>query len=175
MTHFDLHLVRILSVLALVLAQFGTGAVPPDKHSSDKPTPKSIAGSWQGVLKVGAVDIRLFISVTEQSGGTLTGALDAPDAGRKDVRLEEVVLTGDRVRLELKGVASFEGKLTKEGTEIAGIWKQGGQSFPITFRRPNKATEVKINRPQEPKSPIPMLRRKSPSRTRRVRFVLPQL
>jgi uncharacterized protein len=155
MTHFDLHLVRVLSVLALVLGPLGTGAVHLDERPSDKPTPKGIAGSWQGTLKVGAVDIRLLISVTEQSGGTFSGTLDAPDAGRKDVRIDTIVLMDDCVRLELRGVASFEGTLTKEGSEIAGTWKQGGQSFPMTFRRAAETPEVKVNRPQEPKKPYP--------------------
>src|SRR5438067_2505882 len=135
MIDLGLHLVRVLSVLALILKLLGAGAIYGDERPSTKPTPKGITGYWQGVLKVGKVDIPLLINVKEKSGGSMSATMDVPDAGRKGVRIDEIVLTGDSVRLELKGVASFEGKLNKEQSEIAGIWKQGGQSFLVTFRR----------------------------------------
>jgi pimeloyl-ACP methyl ester carboxylesterase len=48
---------------------------------------------------------------------------------------------------------SYEGKFNKEGTEIAGQWRQGGQSWPLVFKRGEGVAQV--NRPQEPKKPYP--------------------
>jgi pimeloyl-ACP methyl ester carboxylesterase len=155
-TDFGLRLVRAYSVLALVLVPLGAAAARADEPPPARPTPKAIAGTWQGALKVGTVDVRLVIHLTEKPGGLYSGTLDAPDAGRKGVPVDTITCRGDSVRLELKGVpASFEGRLNEDGSEIAGTWKQGGQSFPVTFRRPGKAPAVQINRPQEPKKPYP--------------------
>jgi pimeloyl-ACP methyl ester carboxylesterase len=47
----------------------------------------------------------------------------------------------------------FDGTLNKEGSEIAGQFKQAGASFPLTLKRVARPTM--LNRPQEPKPPFP--------------------
>jgi uncharacterized protein len=58
------------------------------------------------------------------------------------------------VRFELtKLKAGFEGKLNKEGAEIAGEFKQAGLKLPLTLKKVDKAPEIR--RPQEPRKPFP--------------------
>ncbi|PYK59881.1 MAG: hypothetical protein DME21_12345 [Verrucomicrobia bacterium] len=55
---------------------------------------------------------------------------------------------------ELKKIGgTYDGKMSKDGSEITGDWKQGDQSLPLVFKRLEKAPE--LNRSQEPKKPYP--------------------
>jgi pimeloyl-ACP methyl ester carboxylesterase len=49
--------------------------------------------------------------------------------------------TGE-LRLELKSVSAvYEGKLSDDGGEFVGTWRQGGASVPLSFRRPGAAAK----------------------------------
>lgn len=152
MTPHGSPLVRVLSIVTLVLVPFVVGVT-----DADEPAPtKSIAGAWQGTLKIGDVSIRLIINLTEKTAGTWAGTLDAPDSGRKGIPIDAVIIKDDSLDLKLKSVpASFEGKLNKERSEAKGTWTQAGRSFTVTFQRLAKVAEVTLKRPQEPKKPYP--------------------
>ncbi len=156
MTHPGSPLVRLLSVVTIILVSFVVGVTNADELARTKVPAESMAGAWQGMLKVGDVSIRLVINLTEKTPETWTGTLDAPDSGRKGIPIDEVAIKHGYLDLKLKSVpASFEGKLNKEWSEAKGTWRQGGQSFSVTFQRLAKAAEVKLKRPQEPKRPYP--------------------
>jgi hypothetical protein len=53
---------------------------------------KSIAGAWQGTLKVGDVRLSLVINLTEKAPGAWIGTLDAPDSGRKGIPIDDIVI-----------------------------------------------------------------------------------
>ena len=42
---------------------------------------------------------------------------------------------GDAVKVELKGVGGFEGKLSPDGKTLDGQWKQMGGSLPLTMKK----------------------------------------
>src|SRR5207302_341758 len=80
--------------------------------SPRKDPPKGIEGVWQGALKVGVAELRLVVHIANKPDGTLTGTLDSPDQGAKDLPIEAVTVKDKDVRLEMKKLrASFEGKL----------------------------------------------------------------
>jgi pimeloyl-ACP methyl ester carboxylesterase len=140
----------LIHVLAVGVGLLG----PSTLHAAPPPAARNLEGLWQGTLKVGAIELRLVLHISAEAGGGFTGTLDSPDQGAKDLPIDEVTSKDAEVRLELKGVkASFEGKWNADGSEIAGNWKQSGQSFPVTFQRLAKAPVVR--RPQEPKKPYP--------------------
>ncbi len=119
-----------------------------------KPADKGPAGFWQGVIKVGAIELRVVLNVTAGTDGSLTATLDSPDQGAKGIPVDEVSVKDKEVKLELKKIkASFEGKLSDDGKEMAGTWTQGGADFPLTFKRLDKAPDY--GRPQDPKKPYP--------------------
>lgn len=122
--------------------------------ADDKPAAKNAAGIWQGTIKVGAVELRVVVKINKKDDGSLTGTLDSPDQGAKDLALDSIVLKDDKLTFELKlAGASFEGKLNMDGKEAEGEWKQGGTAFPLVLKRTDKAPT--LNRPQEPKPPYP--------------------
>src|SRR5579883_2826453 len=156
MTYLGSLLVRLLSIVTIILGSFVVGVTDADGPAHPKVPTKSIAGAWQGALKVGDVSIRLVVNLAEKAPGAWTGTFDAPDSGRKGVPIDEVTIKDDSLGLKLKSVpASFVGKLNKEWSEAKGTWKQGGQSFNVTFQRRAKTEEIRLKRPQEPKKPYP--------------------
>jgi len=119
-----------------------------------RPAPTGTEEIWEGTLKAGVVELRLVFHLFKQKDGSYTGAMDSPDQGAMGLDLDEISMKEDNVRLELKNLkVVFEGKRNKDGKEIAGAFKQSGQSFPLTLKKVAKATESR--RPQTPKKPYP--------------------
>ena len=110
-----------------------------------------LAGNWAGTLEAGAARLRLVLHVTAGESG-LTAKIDSVDQGAMGIPVTTITQQGLDVRLELRPLmASYEGRLNKEGTEIAGQWRQGGAALPLVFKR----SEAGLARPQDPKKPYP--------------------
>jgi dienelactone hydrolase len=138
---------------AALAALAAVAAWAADKEPA-RPADKTLAGFWQGALKVGAVELRLGLNVTAKPDGGFTATLDSPDQGAKGIPIDDVTVKDSDVKLELKKLkASFEGKLSDDGKELAGTWKQGGNELPLTLKRLDKAPDYA--RPQDPKRPYP--------------------
>ena len=137
------------------LVALSTGPVYSVQEGSQKGTAKGIEGYWEGVLKVGAgMELRMGVKVVKKDDGSLSGTLDVPQQGAKDLKLEDVKFKDSKFSFEFKtGKGSYEGKLNKGASEIEGRWKQSGLDFELIFKRKDKATP--LLRPQEPKKPYP--------------------
>ncbi|HLJ12255.1 MAG TPA: alpha/beta fold hydrolase [Planctomycetaceae bacterium] len=117
-------------------------------------TKKPIDGIWQGVMKVGAIELRLIVRIENDGKGGLKAVIDSPDQGAKGIPVDSVTLEGDALKIESKKIkAVFEGKLSDDRTVSKGEWKQGGSAFPLQLKRLDK--EPDLSRPQEPKKPYP--------------------
>jgi pimeloyl-ACP methyl ester carboxylesterase len=115
---------------------------------------RSLTGNWLGVLEVGGAKLRLLLKISVNTDNSLHASLDSLDQGATDLRVDRVAQTGSSVRVEMKALdAVFEGKLNAEGTEIAGTWAQGGNAWPLVFKRVDKVSAPR--RPQEPQKPYP--------------------
>ena len=113
-----------------------------------------IKGTWQGVLKISSVELRIVFNVAEDSTGKLTATLDSPDQGAYEIPVDEVIIDNDSVKFIIKSVAGFyEGKIIEDSVMIDGNWNQGGMILPLALRKVEKVE--KPNRPQEPKEPFP--------------------
>ena len=113
------------TVLLLCLAVMGCGKS------------KSLEGKWKGSLNVQGTSLSLIFNIAK-SGDIYTAKVDSPDQKSNGMPLENVSLNGDTVKMELKAVnppGSFEGKWNADNTEIAGAWKQGPFSLPLTLTR----------------------------------------
>ncbi len=115
---------------------------------------QTLEGFWQGTLDVGGTTLRLVLKISTAPDGRLIGRLDSLDQGAMNLPIDHITLDGKLVRLEMKGLnATYEGRLSEDGSEISGQWTQGGISLPLTFRRTDEAPTLR--RPQEPKKPYP--------------------
>ncbi|MEO5718127.1 MAG: hypothetical protein ABIR29_06105, partial [Chthoniobacterales bacterium] len=135
------------------------------KRSGETPSQgvpgKGLAGHWQGSLRPGAapVELRLVLYVAAGEGGSLSATVDSIDQGADGIPVSSIALKDDAVTMELAVIkASYEGKLSADGSEIEGTWKQGAIAAPLLFCR--LAAEPKLARPQEPKPPFPYQERK---------------
>ncbi len=108
---------------------------------------KGMQGSWEGTLKVTPqVDLRITLDVSGAKDGSLSGKWGSPDEGLKDLPLGSIALKDGVVKFATKHGASYQGKLNRAETEVVGEWKQGGKTFPITFKRfdPSKVVVAPI-------------------------------
>ena len=117
-------------------------------------TPASpVAGAWEGALAVGAVKLRIGVTITVQPDGKLTATMDSPDQGAYGLALSDVGFADGVLKFALRVAnGSFEGRVNDAGTEITGTWTQG-MGLPLVLKKVEKLT--KPNRPQEPKPPFP--------------------
>ena len=108
---------------------------------------KGMQGSWEGVLKVTPqLELRITLDVTRAKDGSLSGKWGSPDESLKDLPLGSITSKDGAVKFATKHGASYQGKLNRAETEVVGEWKQGGKTFPISFKRfdPSKVVAVPI-------------------------------
>jgi len=116
--------------------------------------PEGIEGIWQGVLKVPGIELRVVYKISKKPDGSLTATLDSPDQGATGIPVNKVIFENGLLTLEVISLrAVFEGKLSEDGSQIEGTFKQGSFSQPFILKRIEKAPELR--RPQEPKKPYP--------------------
>ena len=94
-----------------------------------------LEGSWQGTLEAGGAKLRVVLTLTRSDSGTYAGDFNSLDQGAI-IPIDTITVDKDAVRLEIKSASIvYEGVLNKERTELAGTFTQGGQAFPLTFKR----------------------------------------
>jgi pimeloyl-ACP methyl ester carboxylesterase len=147
-----------LAVMLLGVVVALPAGVPASGHADepkkDKAAAPGLEGIWQGSLKVGGLELRLVFKVTRKPDGVLSAKMDSLDQGARDVPLDEATFKDQVVRMKSKSMlAEFTGKMSSDGSQIVGDWKQAFNSFPLTLKR--LAKEPRLNRPQEPKPPYP--------------------
>jgi len=115
---------------------------------------QDITGTWNGVLKVQGIQLRLVFHVTKTDTG-FSSTMDSPDQGASGIPMTSTVYENNLLTLKHDAATIvYTGEL-KDGI-IAGTFKQGGQSFPMDLKR-EAAEKVTVKRPQEPVQPYPYL------------------
>ena len=127
------------------VAAYETGLDSGDRLSiqqRDDSSARKVEGSWEGTLDAGTAKLRLVLHVIGKDG-VLSATLDSPDQGATDLPIDSIGLSETSVRFEMKSLfAVYEGKLTKDDSQIDGVWKQAGQTFALVFKRSGQtATE----------------------------------
>lgn len=118
--------------LGLVVSGFAFGQKPTPPVDSSP----SVIGTWEGTLDAGSVKLRLVLHIDAPKNGALAGRLDSPDQGATDLPIDSLSVAANTLRFEMKSLAAmYEGKLDSDGNQITGEFRQGGQAFPLTFKR----------------------------------------
>jgi hypothetical protein len=103
---------------------------------------KALEGTWNGAIEVEGEKLRLEMTLANQADGTATGTMMNVDRGGIKAPITTATQAGSQVTIEVQAVgATFTGALNAQGTEIAGTFKQGPLSVPLTFRRGAAATK----------------------------------
>ncbi len=113
---------------------------------------QDITGQWNGVLKLPAAQLRVIFNVTKTDTG-FTSTMDSPDQGAKGIPVTTTIFENPNIKFVIANARiEYIGEL--KGTAIVGIFKQGGQEFPLDLSK--QAMEVELaKRPQEPTMPFP--------------------
>jgi len=97
---------------------------------------QNIEGDWQGTLNVGPAQLRLAVHFTGDGHGGFRGALDSLDQGAKGIPITSVSLKAAKLNWTVGSIgASYEGKVSADGTLTQGTFIQAGQAFPLDFKR----------------------------------------
>lgn len=115
---------------------------------------KSIVSNWLGILEIQGFKLRVQVKVTEAPDGKLKATFDSLDQGATDLPVETVTFEANTFRFNAPNYGlSYEGKLSSDGSEIAGEFKQGSNPFPLTFKRQNQPST--LSKRQDPQKPYP--------------------
>src|SRR5271165_3441983 len=110
-------------------------------------------GTWQGSLEAGAVKLRVGLHIAKNEKGEWSSTFDSIDQGAIGLPVKTTTVSGATLHFEMPAMhLSFDGKLSADGSQIAGTMTQG-VGLPILFKRVEKIDA--LNRPQNPKPPFP--------------------
>jgi len=112
---------NILACAMLLLTALPCGAAPGP----------NLTGTWQG-------DSAHVLELAHKKGGGYRGELHylGEAGGTLNGNPVSVTLTGQALKFSLdRREASFDGTVSTDGKSIAGTWKSGAVSLPVTFTR----------------------------------------
>ncbi|HEV2689722.1 MAG TPA: aspartyl protease family protein [Bryobacteraceae bacterium] len=115
-------LVANFAALGLTVALAGTGP--------------AVVGDWKGSLDTGGGSLKVVIHLLQGKGDSLTGTLDSPDQGATGIEITSVRYQPPELHFEVTRIgSSYDGKISADGSEIAGHWKQGSAALPLSLKR----------------------------------------
>src|SRR5574338_125370 len=106
---------------------------------------RTVAGSWEGSLNVGA-ELRIVFHIREADQGQLTATMDSPDQGAFGIPCDTAYLQSGELTIELRPLsAKFTGRLVNDSI-IEGSFTQG-MEFPLSLKRaaPEKKEMPPVN------------------------------
>jgi hypothetical protein len=131
------HRLLLLTMAATMVSSKGAESKPPDFE---------LAGNWESTVEAGKFKIRLIVRLSKSAEGKLTGKIDLPDQGTKDVPVSAILCNYPAVRIEIDPFdnLSFNGKVNPEGNSISGVFDEGpgGRPLVATFKRLEGAANV---------------------------------
>jgi len=93
-------------------------------------------GRWEGAISAGPAKLRVVLDISKASDGIYLGTLTSVDQGNVKIPIDQIQMTGDSVRLEVRSVRGiFEGTINSDKTQLKGTWTQGGPTIPLEFAR----------------------------------------
>ena len=124
-----------LALLLLSVAPAFSGAAAP----AAKPSLFDLIGPWEGTAELGKFKVRLVVKLAKSPEGKVSGAVDVPDQGAKDVPVSAILCNYPAVRFEIDpfGNLAFNGTVNAQTNEIAGAFDDGpgGRPISVVFRR----------------------------------------
>ena len=113
---------------------------------------QDILGQWNGALEVQGLQLRIVFHIMETDTG-LIAIMDSTDQGAKEIPVTTLIFENPNLTMEIRAAGIiYSGQLIDKS--IKGVFKQGGQEFPLNLSRA-KIPKKLIKRPQEPTKPYP--------------------
>ncbi len=109
-----------------------TGDPKVETVKSSPAVAKQFAGTWEGTLQA-SQSLRLMLKLSNDDTGA-KGVLTSLEQGGIELPVSSISQKDSKLTLNVKMVSGeFEGEINKAGSELNGIWSQGGGSFPLTL------------------------------------------
>jgi hypothetical protein len=126
---------RILSSM-LFIAVLSSVSIAQDNNV------KKFAGVWKGLLDMQGQTMTVIFSLTEKDG-KLSGTAESPEQGGGAVPLENIVVTANKIQLEIPMVrAGYEGTLKPDNKNIDGTLVIQEQGIPLPLVKDEKAAQA---------------------------------
>jgi pimeloyl-ACP methyl ester carboxylesterase len=105
-------------------------------QSGESRPPAAGEEDWEGVLDVGAAKLRLALRISKAADGSLTAVVDSPDQNVTGLPVDAITSKNATLHFEMAAIdAVYEGTIGADGSTVAGKWKQGGRTWPLTFKK----------------------------------------
>jgi pimeloyl-ACP methyl ester carboxylesterase len=136
---FTIASIAMMVFITILFTLTAVGASQTAPAVAQSTTGRSVAGEWQGMVS----RLHLVVKIDQAADGTLSGKLTSVDQGNVTIPIDAVSLTPDgALKLDLKSAgAAYEAKLSDDGKQLIGTWKQGGNSVPLSLHRPGAFAE----------------------------------
>jgi uncharacterized protein (TIGR03435 family) len=134
---------RRFAMCLLGMALLGAGAVRAQEID--------LAGTWQGTIRADK-DARVVLKISKSAAGGLQGVVYAIDSRRpsEGMATSSMSLKGSDLAFAVESAdGSYEGKLSGDGSQMAGTWMQGKEPRPLNLARANEETAWAIPAPEK--------------------------
>jgi len=90
----------------------------------------------EGVLEIASQKLRIVLHLFKSPDGSYSGALDSPDQNSYGFAVDVVKLSEGALHLEIKFIgASYDGKLSQDGSSFEGVFRQGPINVPLVLKK----------------------------------------
>ena len=114
---------------------------------------QTMTGTWQGALKAPQApngELRIVIKISISDADRLKAEMFSLDQGAQPIPATTVNQSGSTLKITVAALnGSYEGKLSSDGTTIAGTWTQGAPA-PLTLVKATPETTWTIPEPPPP-------------------------
>jgi RNA polymerase sigma factor (sigma-70 family) len=128
----------------LVFKRTTTPDAVPELLTEKDYTPRAgsdLQGYWKGTLQAG-VALRVVFKIAEPTNGQFVAELDSLDQGVNNVVVSSVSYDRPDVRMDIGLIDGvFQGKLSDDGSKIAGTWIQARIPLALTLERADPETD----------------------------------
>ncbi|HEY1239940.1 MAG TPA: hypothetical protein VGF16_05255 [Bryobacteraceae bacterium] len=117
------------------------GAAQIDQPARIARIGKELEGNWDGTVSATGREIHVILALANRADGTASGKLVDLSNGELEIPVTAVTQTEANVAIEFKNLgSSYSATLNQEKTELAGTYRQGEFSAPLTLRRRKSPT-----------------------------------
>jgi hypothetical protein len=97
----------------------------------------SVVGNWEGTLDPGAQGKkRIVVHISAAQDGSLSGTIDYPDENASGALITAITFNPPVLHFEsTASVALFNGTVSKDNSEIDGVWQQGATPLKLILKR----------------------------------------
>lgn len=117
---------------------------------------KPLEGPWNGEIVIPSNPLQVIVTITEPPQGPRTAFLTVPAQKLTRFPFSSVEVRGDSITLLSDFLkARYGAKLSADGKQLVGVWRQNGDKWPLTLERGLPAPPPPPKRPQDPVLPFP--------------------